>query len=45
MKRQIDNEVGKACVDCGGKDRFKGLLIAWEYLEGEIQIARRGYGR
>lgn len=44
MKRQIDKEVGKVCVDWGGKGRFKGLLIAREYLEGEVQIARKGMG-
>lgn len=28
----------------GGKGRFKGLLIAREYLEAEVQIARKGMG-
>lgn len=44
MKRQIDKEVGKVCMDWGGKGRFKGLLIAREYLEAEVQIARKGMG-
>lgn len=31
-------------MDWGGKGRFKGLLIAREYLEAEVQIARKGMG-
>lgn len=41
MKDRLTIRLGRTAW-IGGKDRFKGLVIAWEHMEGEMQNSEKG---
>lgn len=43
MKDRLTIRLGRTAW-MGGKDRFKGLVIAWEHMEGEMQNSKEGCG-